>query len=146
MSASAPSWRGGTAHLPPQELPAQSSRGWGAEGQETNVPGCSKAVKGWRGAQHSPEATEPLSPQDDVCMHLTNYAINKHNENFVRDNAVGSKRYAILRRLPCPLVLVSPAMKLRPALERLTAQENSAFTDPCPVTTKGGPDPSTPDN
>ena len=79
-------------------------------------------------------------------MHLTNYAINKHNENFVRDNAVGSKRYAILRRLPCPLVLVSPAMKLRPALERLTAQENSAFTDPCPVTTKGGPNPSTPDN
>ncbi|KAG8516338.1 Tubulin polyglutamylase TTLL13 [Galemys pyrenaicus] len=29
---------------------------------------------------------------DDVCMHLTNYAINKHNENFVRDEAMGSKR------------------------------------------------------
>ncbi|XP_004708158.2 tubulin polyglutamylase TTLL13P [Echinops telfairi] len=29
---------------------------------------------------------------DDVCMHLTNYAINKHNENFIRDDAVGSKR------------------------------------------------------
>nr|KAF6399270.1 hypothetical protein HJG59_010157 [Molossus molossus] len=30
---------------------------------------------------------------DDVCMHLTNYAINKHSENFVRDDdAVGSKR------------------------------------------------------
>ncbi|XP_045429435.1 tubulin polyglutamylase TTLL13P isoform X2 [Pipistrellus kuhlii] len=29
---------------------------------------------------------------DDVCMHLTNYAINKHNENFVQDDAVGSKR------------------------------------------------------
>uniref|UniRef100_A0A8D2EGE9 Uncharacterized protein n=2 Tax=Theropithecus gelada TaxID=9565 RepID=A0A8D2EGE9_THEGE len=29
---------------------------------------------------------------DNVCMHLTNYAINKHNENFVRDGAVGSKR------------------------------------------------------
>ncbi|CAK7296131.1 Tubulin polyglutamylase TTLL13 [Vulpes lagopus] len=28
---------------------------------------------------------------DDVCMHLTNYAINKHNENFVQDDAVGSK-------------------------------------------------------
>lgn len=26
-------------------------------------------------------------------MHLTNYAINKHNENFVRDDAMGSKRY-----------------------------------------------------
>lgn len=25
-------------------------------------------------------------------MHLTNYAINKHNENFVRDDATGSKR------------------------------------------------------
>uniref|UniRef100_A0A8C5ZZH5 Tubulin tyrosine ligase like 13 n=1 Tax=Marmota marmota marmota TaxID=9994 RepID=A0A8C5ZZH5_MARMA len=24
---------------------------------------------------------------EDVCMHLTNYAINKHNENFVRDDA-----------------------------------------------------------
>uniref|UniRef100_A0A8C6RQX8 Tubulin tyrosine ligase-like family, member 13 n=1 Tax=Nannospalax galili TaxID=1026970 RepID=A0A8C6RQX8_NANGA len=29
---------------------------------------------------------------EDVCMHLTNYAINKHNENFVHDDAVGSKR------------------------------------------------------
>ncbi|XP_013367928.1 PREDICTED: tubulin polyglutamylase TTLL13 isoform X2 [Chinchilla lanigera] len=29
---------------------------------------------------------------ENVCMHLTNYAINKHNENFVRDDAVGSKR------------------------------------------------------
>ncbi|XP_029808780.1 tubulin polyglutamylase TTLL13-like isoform X3 [Suricata suricatta] len=37
--------------------------------------------------------TEPNnSNMDDVCMHLTNYAINKHNENFVRDNAAGSKR------------------------------------------------------
>ncbi|XP_038623086.1 neugrin isoform X2 [Tachyglossus aculeatus] len=29
---------------------------------------------------------------DDVCMHLTNYAINKNNENFVRDGTTGSKR------------------------------------------------------
>ncbi|KAL2078096.1 hypothetical protein ACEWY4_025781 [Coilia grayii] len=29
---------------------------------------------------------------DDVCMHLTNYAINKHSENFVRDDDTGSKR------------------------------------------------------
>uniref|UniRef100_A0A8D1ELN3 Uncharacterized protein n=1 Tax=Sus scrofa TaxID=9823 RepID=A0A8D1ELN3_PIG len=29
---------------------------------------------------------------DDVCMHLTNYAINKHSENFVRDDTMGSKR------------------------------------------------------
>ncbi|NXK68719.1 TTL13 polyglutamylase, partial [Sylvietta virens] len=28
----------------------------------------------------------------DTCMHLTNYAINKHNENFVEDDTVGSKR------------------------------------------------------
>ncbi|XP_041939721.1 tubulin polyglutamylase ttll6 isoform X1 [Alosa sapidissima] len=28
----------------------------------------------------------------DVCMHLTNYAINKHSENFVRDDDTGSKR------------------------------------------------------
>ncbi|XP_074090164.1 tubulin polyglutamylase TTLL13-like isoform X2 [Macrotis lagotis] len=33
-----------------------------------------------------------ISNLDDVCMHLTNYAINKHNENFVRDETVGSKR------------------------------------------------------
>ncbi|KAK6470150.1 tubulin polyglutamylase ttll6-like [Huso huso] len=29
---------------------------------------------------------------DDVCMHLTNYAINKHSDNFVRDDDTGSKR------------------------------------------------------
>uniref|UniRef100_A0A8C0BMP1 Uncharacterized protein n=1 Tax=Buteo japonicus TaxID=224669 RepID=A0A8C0BMP1_9AVES len=28
---------------------------------------------------------------DDICMHLTNYAINKHNENFVQDDMTGSK-------------------------------------------------------
>nr|XP_020671249.1 tubulin polyglutamylase TTLL13-like isoform X2 [Pogona vitticeps] len=36
---------------------------------------------------------EPSSGNlDDICMHLTNYAINKHNENFVRDDNTGSKR------------------------------------------------------
>ncbi|XP_069654863.1 tubulin polyglutamylase TTLL13 isoform X4 [Haliaeetus albicilla] len=30
--------------------------------------------------------------KDDICMHLTNYAINKHNENFVQDDMTGSKR------------------------------------------------------
>ncbi|XP_043349925.1 tubulin polyglutamylase TTLL13-like isoform X7 [Dermochelys coriacea] len=30
--------------------------------------------------------------KDDICMHLTNYAINKHNENFIRDDMMGSKR------------------------------------------------------
>ncbi|KAK1881871.1 Tubulin polyglutamylase ttll6 [Dissostichus eleginoides] len=29
---------------------------------------------------------------EDVCMHLTNYAINKNSENFVRDEDKGSKR------------------------------------------------------
>nr|XP_033775545.1 tubulin polyglutamylase TTLL6 isoform X2 [Geotrypetes seraphini] len=29
---------------------------------------------------------------DEICMHLTNYAINKHNENFIRDETKGSKR------------------------------------------------------
>ncbi|KFO73779.1 Tubulin polyglutamylase TTLL13, partial [Cuculus canorus] len=28
----------------------------------------------------------------DICMHLTNYAINKHNENFIQDDMTGSKR------------------------------------------------------
>ncbi|XP_053367425.1 tubulin polyglutamylase ttll6 isoform X1 [Clarias gariepinus] len=32
------------------------------------------------------------STLDDVCMHLTNYAINKHSENFVHDDDRGSKR------------------------------------------------------
>ncbi|XP_046907447.1 tubulin polyglutamylase ttll6-like [Hypomesus transpacificus] len=29
---------------------------------------------------------------EDICMHLTNYAINKHNNNFDRDVESGSKR------------------------------------------------------
>ncbi|XP_017166424.1 tubulin polyglutamylase ttll6 isoform X2 [Poecilia reticulata] len=29
---------------------------------------------------------------EDVCMHLTNYSINKNSENFVRDEDYGSKR------------------------------------------------------
>ncbi|XP_073346249.1 tubulin polyglutamylase ttll6 [Pagrus major] len=32
------------------------------------------------------------SNMDDVCMHLTNYSINKNSENFVRDEDTGSKR------------------------------------------------------
>uniref|UniRef100_A0A8D0EAA0 Tubulin tyrosine ligase like 13 n=1 Tax=Salvator merianae TaxID=96440 RepID=A0A8D0EAA0_SALMN len=41
---------------------------------------------------------EPSSSNlDDICMHLTNYAINKHNENFVRDDNTGSKRYCEVR-------------------------------------------------
>uniref|UniRef100_A0A8C0EJK1 Uncharacterized protein n=1 Tax=Bubo bubo TaxID=30461 RepID=A0A8C0EJK1_BUBBB len=33
----------------------------------------------------------------DICMHLTNYAINKHNENFVQDDTMGSKRYCLVQ-------------------------------------------------
>ncbi|XP_063651437.1 tubulin polyglutamylase TTLL13 isoform X14 [Pan troglodytes] len=40
----------------------------------------------------TPYMEPSLNNLDNVCMHLTNYAINKHNENFVRDGAVGSKR------------------------------------------------------
>ena len=30
--------------------------------------------------------------QDDICMHLTNYAVNKHSKDFMRDEETGSKR------------------------------------------------------
>ena len=30
--------------------------------------------------------------QSNVYMHLTNYAINKHSEDFLRDDEGGSKR------------------------------------------------------
>ncbi|XP_051927652.1 tubulin polyglutamylase ttll6 [Hippocampus zosterae] len=33
-----------------------------------------------------------LSNMDEVCMHLTNYSINKHQENFIHDDRTGSKR------------------------------------------------------
>lgn len=81
------------------------------------------------------EAPGPLSPQDEVCMHLTNYAINKHNENFVRDDTVGSKRYSLLLSpLPLPLSPKSPQpMKLGLAFGQPIAQKTSTFTDPCPV-------------
>ncbi|XP_047565046.1 tubulin polyglutamylase TTLL6 isoform X1 [Lutra lutra] len=29
---------------------------------------------------------------DDICMHLTNYSINKHSSNFIQDAHTGSKR------------------------------------------------------
>uniref|UniRef100_UPI00398F16DD tubulin polyglutamylase ttll6-like isoform X2 n=1 Tax=Pristiophorus japonicus TaxID=55135 RepID=UPI00398F16DD len=37
--------------------------------------------------------SEPSSSNlDDICMHLTNYAINKHSKNFIRDGDGSSKR------------------------------------------------------
>lgn len=32
-------------------------------------------------------------------MHLTNYAINKHSEDFIRDDEAGSKRYSGKKRV-----------------------------------------------
>lgn len=40
--------------------------------------------------------TKYQTPNDsnlnNQCMHLTNYAINKLSDNFIRDNDIGSKR------------------------------------------------------
>ncbi|EDO34389.1 predicted protein, partial [Nematostella vectensis] len=37
--------------------------------------------------------TEPQNNNlDDICMHLTNYSINKHSKDFIRDEEIGSKR------------------------------------------------------
>nr|XP_047902231.1 tubulin polyglutamylase TTLL13 isoform X5 [Anser cygnoides] len=33
-----------------------------------------------------------LVKKGDICMHLTNYAINKRNANFIQDDTMGSKR------------------------------------------------------
>ena len=33
-----------------------------------------------------------LTPQGEACLHLTNYSINKHSDDFVRDDDCGSKR------------------------------------------------------
>lgn len=33
-----------------------------------------------------------LIPQGEACLHLTNYSINKHSDDFVRDDDCGSKR------------------------------------------------------
>lgn len=40
----------------------------------------------------STHAHTHLYTQGDVYMHLTNYAINKHSKDFVRDDDTGSKR------------------------------------------------------
>ena len=39
-------------------------------------------------------------PQDELFMHLTNYSINKHNENFDKDDSddSGSKRWGPLTK------------------------------------------------
>ena len=36
-----------------------------------------------------------FAQQEDMCMHLTNYAINKHSKDFDRDEESGSKRYYV---------------------------------------------------
>lgn len=55
-------------------------------------------------------------------MHLTNYAINKHNENFVRDDAVGSKRYPLFCFLLLPTLAVSEAHETQVALGKPISQ------------------------
>uniref|UniRef100_A0A8B9T9C1 Tubulin polyglutamylase TTLL6 n=1 Tax=Anas platyrhynchos TaxID=8839 RepID=A0A8B9T9C1_ANAPL len=37
----------------------------------------------------------------DICMHLTNYAINKRNANFIQDDTMGSKRYCLVQVPRC---------------------------------------------
>ncbi|KAG5461345.1 MAG: tubulin-tyrosine ligase family-domain-containing protein [Olpidium bornovanus] len=49
----------------------------------------------------TPCGSAPARPQDNSCMHLTNYAINKHNDKFVWGKS-GSKRYGREgKRSPC---------------------------------------------
>lgn len=86
--------------LPPGAARPGAVRSGAAGGGGCGV-GALKAGKGWPGAVQG-ETQPPLPPQDEVCMHLTNYAINKHNENFVQDDAVGSKRYALRCFLAAP--------------------------------------------
>ncbi|KAI8916035.1 tubulin polyglutamylase TTLL6-like protein [Gorgonomyces haynaldii] len=45
-------------------------------------------------ARFATEAYHPPNESnlEDMCMHLTNYAINKHSEKFVHDEKTGSKR------------------------------------------------------
>lgn len=57
-------------------------------GSIANVPGCTHVQK------RNCSIVCLLSPQSQLYMHLTNYSVNKHNENFERDETVdkGSKR------------------------------------------------------
>ena len=89
----------------------------GGEGRRKGKEGLERSASGKQS-----ERRGPLSSQDDVCMHLTNYAINKHNENFVRDDAAGSKRYS--RLWLCLSLIVSAAPETELALGRPIAQEN----------------------
>jgi len=36
-------------------------------------------------------------------MHLTNYAVNKHSKDFIRDEETGSKRYLKFVTLEAPI-------------------------------------------
>uniref|UniRef100_A0A8C9CVP8 Tubulin tyrosine ligase like 6 n=1 Tax=Phocoena sinus TaxID=42100 RepID=A0A8C9CVP8_PHOSS len=49
-------------------------------------------TKDWR-ASPPPSYSRPCPDNlDDICMHLTNYSVNKHSPNFLRDAHSGSKR------------------------------------------------------
>lgn len=72
--------------------------------------------------------------QDDICMHLTNYAINKRNENFIQHDTMGSKRYCHVQVPPCHILQESCIWHtaLPPPPLGQTWYHKSAFTISCP--------------
>ncbi|XP_029871699.1 tubulin polyglutamylase TTLL6 isoform X6 [Aquila chrysaetos chrysaetos] len=74
--------------------------------------------------------------KDDICMHLTNYAINKRNENFVQDDMTGSKRYCLVQVPQCPVHILQESCTwdtgLLPSFLGQTCYHRSALTISCP--------------
>ncbi|XP_029871696.1 tubulin polyglutamylase TTLL6 isoform X3 [Aquila chrysaetos chrysaetos] len=77
-----------------------------------------------------------LVKKDDICMHLTNYAINKRNENFVQDDMTGSKRYCLVQVPQCPVHILQESCTwdtgLLPSFLGQTCYHRSALTISCP--------------
>lgn len=89
-------------------------------------------------------------------MHLTNYAINKRNENFIQDDTVGSKRYCLLQVPQCPCTSrrkaalgmllyfqlswsqhgIMSALTISPPFHRKLSTLNAWMADNCYNTTK----------
>ena len=69
-------------------------------------------------------------------MHLTNYAINKHNENFVQDDMTGSKRYCLVHVPQCPVHILQESCTwdtgLLPSFLGQTCYHRSALIISCP--------------
>ncbi|XP_069654862.1 tubulin polyglutamylase TTLL13 isoform X3 [Haliaeetus albicilla] len=74
--------------------------------------------------------------KDDICMHLTNYAINKHNENFVQDDMTGSKRYCLVHVPQCPVHILQESCTwdtgLLPSFLGQTCYHRSVLIISCP--------------